>query len=61
MLLKPNCEKCQKALPKDGLAFICSCECTWCEDCAREMKLVCPNCKGELVRRPKRKSDSADN
>ena len=26
----------------------------FCEKCAGEMKNVCPNCGGELVRRPQR-------
>jgi hypothetical protein len=41
--------------PKDG-AFICSYECTFCPACTDEMKSVCPNCGGELLRRPRRKT-----
>jgi uncharacterized protein len=55
MQLKLNCEKCQQSTPQDGVAYICSYECTWCEACAQQMNYTCPNCKGELVRRPKRK------
>lgn len=55
MEMKPNCEKCNKELPRDGLAYICSYECTWCESCTAEMHNTCPNCGGELVKRPRRK------
>jgi len=53
--MRSKCEKCEKELQKDSDAFICSYECTFCVDCAKEMNLVCPNCSGELVERPKRK------
>jgi len=33
--------------------MICSFECTFCADCAhRIFSGLCPNCSGELVRRP---------
>lgn len=55
--LKPNCECCDKDLPPEATdAMICSYECTFCSDCA-ENRLPggkCPNCGGELVRRPVR-------
>jgi len=35
-------------------AYICSYECTFCPECTNEMKARCPNCGGELVRRPPR-------
>jgi uncharacterized protein len=56
LLLKPNCECCDKDLPFDSLeARICTFECTFCADCAeRKLHSVCPNCKGELLRRPRR-------
>ena len=56
--LKSACEKCWAAVPTDEVAYICSYECTYCAGCAEEMKFVCPNCKGELVRRPRRKGPS---
>ena len=40
----------------DGAAFICSYECTFCGDCSADMDHVCPNCGGELVRRPRRET-----
>ena len=53
--LRPNCECCDRDLPPDAVAFICSFECTWCATCADEvLHGVCPNCGGELVRRPVR-------
>lgn len=54
--LRPGCECCDRDLPPDSPdARICSFECTFCVACA-EAKLggVCPNCGGELVRRPRR-------
>jgi hypothetical protein len=54
--LRPNCECCDRDLPPDALeARICTYECTFCADCAeRVLGGVCPNCGGELVRRPRR-------
>lgn len=55
LLLKPNCECCDKDLPPSAPdALICSFECTFCQDCAhaRLPGGRCPNCGGELMRRP---------
>jgi hypothetical protein len=52
--MRNSCERCNGSLAADGSAFICSYECTFCPDCAQEMKQVCPNCRGELVSRPRR-------
>jgi len=54
LLLKPNCECCNRDLPPDSRdARICSFECTFCRICADALlDGVCPNCGGELVRRP---------
>jgi hypothetical protein len=54
--LRPSCECCDRDLPPASLeARICSFECTFCAACA-DAKLggICPNCGGELVRRPVR-------
>ena len=54
LALRPNCECCDRDLPPEsGEARICTFECTFCADCV-ENRLggVCPNCGGELVRRP---------
>ncbi len=52
--IRPGCECCDADLAPDATdAFICTYECTWCRDCAEgRLGLVCPNCGGELVRRP---------
>lgn len=52
--LRPNCECCDRDLdPASPDVFICTYECTWCRDCAENvLRGVCPNCGGELVRRP---------
>jgi hypothetical protein len=55
---KSVCEKCSAALNMQSEACICSYECTFCETCSNEMEFVCPNCKGELVKRPKRKKEA---
>jgi hypothetical protein len=54
--LRPNCECCDRDLPPDAAdAMICTFECTFCAECAaREFGGLCPNCGGELVRRPVR-------
>lgn len=55
LALRPNCECCGRDLPPDSRdALICFFECTWCRDCAttRLPGGLCPNCGGELVRRP---------
>jgi hypothetical protein len=54
--LKPGCECCDVDLPPDSRdARICSFECTFCSNCAdTKLKGVCPNCGGELLRRPVR-------
>lgn len=59
LTLKPSCECCDKdLLPQSLEAMICTFECTFCRDCV-EQKLQgrCPNCGGELVRRPVRPAD----
>ncbi len=58
--LRPNCEACDRDLPPDsGTAMICSFECTFCADCAGErLSGHCPNCGGNLERRPVRPAAS---
>lgn len=51
--LRPNCECCDKDLPPDAEALICTFECTFCPDCANEVLAgVCPNCGGNFSPRP---------
>jgi hypothetical protein len=52
--MRKACERCGAALAEADDAVICSYECTFCRTCAGAMELVCPNCGGELVARPKR-------
>ncbi|MFJ8917661.1 DUF1272 domain-containing protein [Amycolatopsis sp. NPDC102389] len=53
--LRPNCECCDRDLPPAADARICTFECTFCSGCAEDrFGGVCPNCGGELVRRPVR-------
>lgn len=54
--LRPVCECCGTALAADSLqARICSFECTFCDSCADgPLQGRCPNCGGDLVRRPTR-------
>jgi len=58
--LRPNCECCNTDLAGDAAdAYICSFECTFCERCTREtLQGKCPNCGGELLRRPPRAADA---
>jgi len=57
--LRPNCEACNRDLPPDSPeAMICSFECTFCANCVRtRLAGRCPNCGGELQRRPIRPAD----
>jgi hypothetical protein len=54
LALRPSCECCDRDLPPASRdAMICSFECTFCSDCVEDiLKGRCPNCGGELVRRP---------
>ncbi|MEO1925969.1 MAG: DUF1272 domain-containing protein [Gammaproteobacteria bacterium] len=60
--MKSSCEKCRTSTKENKVTFICSyvhmfiCsyECTFCESCTTEMNFICPNCSGDLVRRPTR-------
>lgn len=59
LALRPNCECCDKDLPPGSLdAMICTFECTFCTTCSSSRFAgICPNCTGELVRRPIRPPD----
>ena len=54
--MRPDCERCGVDLPPEAVnALICSFECTFCDDCAEDsLDGRCPNCGGDLVRRPTR-------
>ncbi|MEO6604531.1 MAG: DUF1272 domain-containing protein [Aeromicrobium sp.] len=50
--IRPSCERCDVDIdPLSTEVMICTYECTWCRKCA-DVLGVCPNCGGELVRRP---------
>ena len=51
---RPECGQCGAALADDGPAYFCAHECTFCATCYRHLHGVCPNCSGELVRRPRK-------
>lgn len=54
--MKAVCERCGTKLPPDtDAAYICSYECTFCRDCRDgALERQCPNCRGELLLRPRR-------
>jgi len=52
--MRSSCERCGAVLARGGEAYICVFECTFCGECAEQFGHVCPNCSGELVRRPRR-------
>lgn len=52
--MKAQCERCSTNLQPSGEAYICSYECTYCPSCASHLNRSCPNCGGELIRRPRR-------
>jgi hypothetical protein len=58
--MKDVCEKCGAGLMPEAGAYICVYECTFCPPCTREMRAACPNCGGELVRRPRPKPSHAE-
>ena len=53
---KERCEACGNAIAQAGDGLACSFQCTFCEPCATELKLVCPNCGGALAARRKLQS-----
>jgi len=58
LLMKGNCENCQKVLKQDSTeAMICSYECTYCKECVETvLNKICPNCAGGFEPRPTRVS-----
>jgi hypothetical protein len=54
LAMKTACEKCEAGLDKLADAYICSFECTFCPECTSAMEARCPNCGGELLKRPRR-------
>ncbi len=56
--MREQCERCNGLLGQEDGAFICSYECTFCPVCTAAMDHTCPNCRGELVSRPRRRSST---
>jgi len=53
--MRERCQRCAWPLQaEDAAAYICSYESTFCATCANALNGVCPDCNGELVRRPRR-------
>ena len=54
--MRPDCERCGRDLPPHATdAHICSFECTFCTACVEgPLAATCPNCGGDLARRPTR-------
>jgi len=52
--MREQCEKCEQALGHQDETHIGSYERTFCSDCTTAMNGICPNCGGELLRRPRR-------
>ncbi|WP_083881567.1 DUF1272 domain-containing protein [Haloferax elongans] len=50
--MKDECERCGESLTDVDESYICVYECTFCPECTGFMDATCPNCSGELVRRP---------
>lgn len=53
--LKSHCERCGQGIEPRDKAYICVYECTFCHACTLWLGFVCPNCGGELARRPRPK------
>ncbi len=51
---RDRCERCHAPLELLAEAYLCSYDCTFCPHCASSFRHTCPNCSGELVRRPRR-------
>lgn len=56
--MRNTCEKCNKKLHNSSVAYICTHECTFCDKCSENEMYICPNCGGELVKRPRGKEHS---
>ena len=52
--MKSEFEICNKALSYSSDVMICSFECKYCIDCAKNLNKICKNYNGELTIRPKR-------
>ena len=53
MEFRRECGRCRTSLAEESTAYWCASECTFCATCYRRLRFTCPNCSGELVRRPR--------
>lgn len=58
--MKAACERCAIKLGLSEQAFICSYECTFCPPCSAALNNTCPNCQGNLVVRPFRRTSPTE-
>ena len=58
--MKASCERCSAPLGLSDQAYICSYECTYCPECTEALKQECPNCQGNLVLRPLRRTSPTE-
>jgi two-component system, LytTR family, sensor kinase len=58
--MKIRCQGCGEQLPPDAEAYVCSYECTYCNECMTATGAACPHCGGELLRRPKRNAGTSE-
>jgi len=56
--MKEKCMKFEGGLRHGDEVYICSYECTFCPPCTAGMNQICPNCGGELLRRPTRAAEA---
>ena len=56
--MRKKCERCNSLLSENLIAYICVHECTFCKQCTEEMNAICPNCGGELVKRPRKQKNT---
>ncbi|HYA54139.1 MAG TPA: GNAT family N-acetyltransferase [Thermoplasmata archaeon] len=50
---RSECGRCGTSLGEDASAYVCAKDSTFCPTCYRRLRYLCPDCGGELVRRPK--------
>ena len=52
--MKAEFKGCNAPIGWQDEVLICSYECSWCRPCAEGDGMICRNCGGKLVPRPKR-------
>ena len=54
--MKTECQGCNAPSGWQDEVLICSYECSWCRPCAEGDGMICRNCGGGLVPRPRRET-----